>query len=745
MLRSPAISQRVCVEPADCLDSRVARTCWGRARLVVCLWITAAMPVLAGETPMAPASQPDASQPDATQPDATQLDAVVVTGKRLSGYAPGRTSAATRLELSARETPQSVSVVSRTQMDDFALDSVNAVLDATPGVNVEQVETDRSYYTARGFDITNFQRDGLGLPLPYGIQNGDLDTALYERIEVLRGANGLMSATGNPSATVNFVRKRPGAEFMGSTRLMLGSWNNRRIDVDVNSPLNASGTVRGRAVAAVQGSDSYLDRYSRRKQVYYGIIEADLGPATRLALGASLQKNKSRSPMWGALPLYYSDGTPTDYDVSTSTAADWSFWNTFDTRAFVELAHDFGNGWRLKTAVNLEDKRDDTQLFYVYGAPDRATGAGLFAYPSAYAGRFKSRFVDAYASGPLTLGGRAHDVVVGANSARGNNNEVSWYGNDVGTPLSRLEDFDGGYPKPVFDAYSAGARYDYRRQSLYATVRWNVADRFKLITGASRTQVATRGISYGTPNTVAETRTTPFAGAVLDLDASTSLYGSYGRIFSQQAQTDIGNRLLGPLTGSNAELGLKREWFDGGLNASLAVFRARQDNLAEYAGFDPAAGRSYYAGVDAVSAGYEFELAGRLTDAWQIAGGFTGLRITGADGNDARTHVPRQLLRLSTTVAVPQVQGLKLGASLRWQSAIRRDIAITDAQGAALAIRQDAYALLGLMARYDFAPRWNLGVNIDNVTGEKYLPSLYWEQGFYGAPRNASVSLGYRF
>ncbi|HEY0662198.1 MAG TPA: TonB-dependent siderophore receptor [Lysobacter sp.] len=675
--------------------------------------------------------------------DATDLDAVVVTGERSSGYESGTTSGATRLDLSARETPQSVSVVTRSQMDDFGLDSINDALNATTGVNVEQVETDRTYYTARGFDITNFQRDGLGLPLPYGIQNGDIDTALYERIEVLRGANGLMSSTGNPSATVNFVRKRPGTELEGSARLTLGSWDSRRVDLDVSSPLSAAGTVRGRVVAAYQDNESYLDRYSRDKQVYYGVIEADLGPATTLTVGASHQKNKPRSPMWGALPLYYSDGTPTDYDVSTSTAADWSFWKSEDTRAFAELAHGFGNDWQLKAAFNYEDKQDDTQLFYIYGTPDRETGEGLFAYPSDYDGRFEARFVDAYATGPLMLGGRPHDVVIGANWTRGTNQEVSWYGNDVGTPLPDLGTWDGHYPKPTFDAYSDGASYDYRRESLYATVRWNLADRFKLITGANRSRVETRGISYGTPNTVEETRTTPFAGAVFDLGTHYSLYGSYGEIFSQQAQTDIDNRLLGPVTGSNAEMGLKGEWLGGGINASFAVFRARQRNLAESAGFDTVAGRTYYAGVDAESTGYEFDIAGRLAEHWQVAGGFTHLRLEDNGGNDTRTYVPRELLRLSTTVQVPQVQGLKLGASLKWQSDIHRDAVL--ANGEPVVIRQDAYALLGLMARYDFAPSWNATLNVDNVTNEKYIPSLYWEQGFYGEPRNVSLSFGYRF
>lgn len=679
--------------------------------------------------------------------ETTRLDTVEVTGVRPAGYEAVPSTGPTRLDLSARETPQSISVVTREQMDDFGLDSINQVLALATGVNVEQVETDRNYYTARGFDVTNFQRDGLGLPMPYGIQNGDLDTALYERIEILRGANGLMSSTGNPSATVNFVRKRPGADREGSARLGLGSWDTARVDLDYSSPLNADGSVRGRAVAAWEQGDSHLDRYTRDKQVYYGVIEADLGEATTLAAGASYQRNRPEGVLWGALPLFYSDGTLTDYDDSTSTAADWSYWYSEDTRAFVELSHRLGGDWIVKAAYNYEDKQDDSQLFYVYGTPDPTTGLGLFAYPSDYEGRFKARFADIYASGTMELGGRAHDVVVGANWARGENTETSWYGNDVGTPLGPLEDFDGNYPKPSFDAYSDGAAYDYGRESLYATVRWNLSDRFKLITGANHTRVDTRGFSYGEQNTVDESRTNHFAGAVLDLGANYSLYASYGEIFSQQGQTDADNRLVGPVEGSNAELGVKGEWFGGDLNGSFAVFRTEQQNLAEYAGFDPATGRSFYAGADAESEGFELDLGGRIGEYWQINGGYTQLDVEGADGSDARTYVPRRLLRLAAAVDLPAVPGLSLGATLRWQSDIHRDAVAYDALGNAtpLTIRQDAYALLGLMAKYDFAPSWSATLNLDNVTDEKYIPSLYWEQGYYAAPRNVSLSLAYRF
>lgn len=195
-------------------------------------------------------------------------DDIIVTGQRSEGtdsYGVKTQRTATRLPLSQRETPQSVSVVTRAQIEDFQLNDVNALLATVPGVNVLAGETDRVYYSARGFDIQTFQIDGIGLPFSFGIQTGSIDTAIYDRVEVVRGAPGLLSPTGNPSAVINFIRKRPYRELHATASAQYGSFDNKRIDADVSVPLTADGSIRARAVGALLDTDSYLDRYSLRR------------------------------------------------------------------------------------------------------------------------------------------------------------------------------------------------------------------------------------------------------------------------------------------------------------------------------------------------------------------------------------------------------------------------------------------------------------------------------------------------
>jgi outer membrane receptor for ferric coprogen and ferric-rhodotorulic acid len=700
---------------------------------------------LAAATAVAAETDPPPA-PDQHHPVTLKGVEVTAAAHDPDAYGVDESRGATRLSLSPRETPQSMSVVTRAQMDDFGLDDINAVLDHTTGIDVERVETDRTYYSARGFDVTSFLVDGVGMPFANGAQWGSLDTAVYERIEVLRGANGLLAFTGNPSATVNFVRKRPTADFRGSASLGAGSWNTRRMDVDLSGPLDASRSVRGRLVAAGQDGDSYLDRYHPRRQVLYGTVEADLGDRTLLGAGITAEKDRPRGVMWGALPLFNTDGTPTRYRRSTSTAADWAYWTTDDTRAFVQLEQDLGHDWSAKAELDYRRLTNASNLFYVYGTPDAASGLGLLSYPSRFTGPEKQYVADVYATGPFTLGGRRHELVVGADWARDDVSQLSGYtAGAIGDPLPPLGDWNGGFPRPSFDDYHESAHFRMERQAAYATVRWSLADGLTLVTGDTFVHVRSRGENYGVANAYDRTRSTPFAGVVYDLSTHYSLYASYARLFNPQTQLDKDNRVLDPVTGSNLEAGIKGAWFDGGLNASFALFRAKQDHLADYAGHNDATNQDYYKGIDATSKGYEFDVGGRVGANWELGGGYTQLGLTDPAGHDVRTYVPRRSFRLSAGYRVPAAPGLKLGASLRWQDGIRRDQGALDTQGREIVTRQGGYALLGLMAGYDFAQGWRATLNLDNVTNRKYLTSLYWSQAYYGAPRNWMLEVRYRF
>lgn len=681
----------------------------------------------------------------AADSETLQLDAQTVVGDAASeqrdSYRAKRSSAATKLELTPRQTPQSISTITRAQLDDFKLNSVNDALKYTPGISVEEVETDRTYFTARGFDITNFQYDGIGTPFVYGNLDGSLDTAPFERIEVLRGANGLMSGTGNPSATINFVRKRPTLAPQARIDLSAGSWDKRRIDTDVSGALSESGNLRGRVVYANENKNSYLDRYSREKNVFHGVIEADLSDSTLFTLGHTLQQSDANSPMWGALPTLFADGSPTRFDRSASSAADWSYWDNQENRSFAELQQRFANGWQATGTLTRVEKKGDAKLFYVYGLPDPASGLGSFAYPSRYEDKNTQWIADLNLSGHFALGGREHELVLGGSWSKSDLDDLSLYGQGIGTALPPLDGWNGDYPEPAFDAFVDGSSFEDRQKSVYAVTRLSITEKLALIAGARAIELDSEGLSYGSEKKRSDSDVTPYAGIVYDLDQQYSLYASYTEIFDPQAKMDSSGARLAPLQGDSWEAGIKGELLGGKLNVSAASFRTRQANVPEAGIFS--GGRQTFSAADYLSEGYELEVSGELLSGLQASAGYTYVDIQNADHSHGRPYAPKHMLRAASTYRIPGLERLKVGASVNWQDDIYRDVTLAD--GRLARAEQDAYALVNLMASYAIDPHWTVSANLNNLTDEKYISSLYWDQAFYGAPRNASLTLSWTY
>ena len=700
-------------------------------------------------TGIAPAIAADA---DKAATEERSLAAVTVTATNDASvptentglYTTRNSRSATGMDLSLRETPNTVSVITRQQIQDFQLNSATEALAASSGVVVERPEADRGYYTARGFDVTNFQFDGIGLPFAYDIANGDVDMSMFDRAEVVYGANGLMTPTGFPSATVNFIRKRPTPTLAASASLTGGSWDKFRFDGDLSGPLIESGRIRGRLVVAAQTANSYLDRYSKDRTVFYGIVEADLSESTQLAIGAHEQNDKPKGLMWGGLPLLYTDGGQTNFDVSKSTSTNWSYWNQTARSFFAELTHQFNEDWQAKAVYTHRQFSHDSALFYAYGSPDRNTGLGLYSYPSEYDMSNKQNMLDVFATGHFTLGGRKHDLSFGANWARSTLNDESRYGQGIGTALPSFFTWTGDYQKPSFDAATDGSNFTERRSSVYAATRLNLADPFKVILGARATKVELEGYSYGAPRDSDADNVSPYVGAIYDITEQVSAYGSYTDIFNPQYQTDITGTPLQPVTGNSKEIGLKSDWLGKKLNASLAYFWTEQKNLAESAGYT-LAGKAYYKGVEAESDGFQIDVGGAVTDNWQVNLGYTQFSLTDLQGQDVKTYTPRKIFRLTTVYRLPFLEAMKVGANVSWQDDTYREDVYDYTTGATTQIRQDAYTLINLMARYDIDKNLSVSANLNNVTDEKYFNSLMWAQSYYGAPRNFSVTLNWKY
>ena len=673
------------------------------------------------------------------------LPATSVTGSADSedappGYQARPSATTTRLNLTAGQTPQGITSIKREQLDDFKLNSIRDVLDSTPGVNVQKVETDRTYFTARGFDITNFQYDGMGMGLTGGVLVGDIDTAPYEQVDVLHGANGLMTGTGNPSATVNFIRKRPTYEPEAKVSVSAGSWDKRRVDLDVSGPLTDSGNVRGRVIYANEVGNSYLDRYSREKNIFSGMLAFDLTDDDTLTVGYEEQKSDANGASWGALPLTDSSGNALHYSsTSANIAQPWVYWDVRTSRAFAEWQHNFANDWKSTLTVTAMEHREDTDMFYIYG--DSTSSTGYTGLASNYKGKTRELDGDLSFSGPFSLGGREHQLTFGANVARSRTQETSLYGtSSYYTPVSLEDALNGVIAKPTYNMANADATSNYtdRQKSLYAGTRLSLTDDLHLIVGARMLSADSDGENYGSGRDVSiHGKVTPYAGVVYDLTPQYSLYASYTKIFNPQYYLNTQGQVLDPLEGKSYEAGIKGHLLDKKLDVSAAVFHTKQDNVATYSGFNPSLGGYLYDGMSYKSSGVELEASGELTPGLQISGGYTYVYITDADNNRGRKFIPRNALTTSMAYKLPMAPQVKVGGSLKWQSKVEND----DTPAA----NQAAYMLVGLMASYDIDPHWSTQLNLDNLTNEKYLQSVRYGQSNYGSPRNVTASVSWKF
>ena len=287
-------------------------------------WREPALAVLGASLALAAAAQNKTAEAEPKAAD-EPVESVTVTERRSSGYTAKETSSATGLTLSPRETPQSMTVITRERMDDQNLNSLRDVLDNAPGIYSTAYDTERVLFWSRGFLVDTLMYDGVPAIYSFGTSSiaEMIDTAPYERLDIVRGATGLMTGTGNPAASINLVRKHADATRpTASLELTAGSWSNLRAVVDASTPLNAEGTVRARFIGAGQDTESYQNLYSKATYVAYGIVDADLSPSTRVSLGFDYQDNRPKGNTWGSFPMFLSDGQRTDWPVSVTTSTD---------------------------------------------------------------------------------------------------------------------------------------------------------------------------------------------------------------------------------------------------------------------------------------------------------------------------------------------------------------------------------------------------------------------------------------
>lgn len=665
-------------------------------------------------------------------------------------------STATGLALTTRETPQSVSVLTQQRIKDEGIENVVEMANRITGLYTRQLDADRFGFFSRGLPIKTTMVDGVATYYDTRFNYGDhlKDSVVIDHVEVLRGANGLMSGPGNPSATVNIIRKHPTEHFRGELTAGIGSEEKWRTSIDLSGPLNDSGSLRGRVISAYQDQHSYLDRKEQHKTPLYAVVEASLADNTQFTLGVDYQHSKTKGGMFGGLPMYHTDGSRTDYSRQISTAPDWAASTTETFATFTRLEHAFDNGWNLSGSFTYDNDTLDQHVLWASGATDRQTHLGLVPGSlTRIEGERRQTNYDLQAKGHYKLFGRKHRVSIGLNYQQQDFQNDYYYAlcqlSRSCPPLGDFTQHNWHYPRPEWSTTRTTGTAGRNQQTAgYAVTQFSVADPLTLIVGGRVTDWKTRGDNFGSPqNASYSDEFIPYGGAVWDLNDAVSFYASYTRIFEPQSYRDSSGNLLPAVAGKNYEVGFKGVAFDNEIDYSLALFQTRQDNMAVLDATAPPLpdGSAVYRAVNGTKTnGFEIEINGQISENWRFFSGYSQFRAQDPQRVRINTYTPNRQFKLFTTYTLPgEFRKLTLGGGGEWQDSTW--LAVAAPQGKTTA-KQQSFYIARLMAGYQFTEDLSLRVNLNNLFDKHYYSQFgQYTQYYHGEPRNVDVVLRYQF
>jgi outer-membrane receptor for ferric coprogen and ferric-rhodotorulic acid len=376
-------------------------------------------------------------------------------------FTSGALTIGSKVPQAMKDIPQSLSVLTNARMEQQNITDLTDVMRNMTGVALVQGTNslDQRFYS-RGFEITSFQVDG-GAALSMGRFGANdynyrpqMDMSQYDHVELLRGAAGTFNGYGDPSGTVNLVRKKPLDHQQLAVELQAGSWNNYRVALDGTTPLTRDGKLRTRVVYTFQDNEYFYAIARDRKTMLYNINEFDLTPSTLLTAGVSVTHQKS-VPWEGGLPRYQNGG---DLALSRSTCLcfPWNRAESDTTEIFGSVEQRIGRDWTAKINLTRNVQSSFRKLGNINGTPVNSVDAS----GPRLAGSFTSTgthqvSVEGTLSGAFSIFGERQEITIGVN--RGNSNADGRF-----NYLPLIVD---GSPQTPYQPYLGGPLYCYSDSS----------------------------------------------------------------------------------------------------------------------------------------------------------------------------------------------------------------------------------------------------------------------------------------
>ncbi len=610
--------------------------------------------------------------------------------------------------------------------------------------------------------------------------NTNTGLSKYENVQLLRGPDALFSGNGQPSGSINLVRKRPTQDFQLKTTLSAGSWNNYLGEIDISSPLNADGNIRGRAVASYNDTEKFYENSHRKYTTLYGILEANILDNTILSTGISYDKSDGSG--LDSAPQYprYSSGALLPVSRKMGRLKDDISENE-STNFFINLKHQFNEQWQSKLNSSYTTSKNSKRNGYYYGAADPLTNQGSSIF-STYAFDLSSDAfsIDFNVQGDIDIFGHNNKLIIGADYIKTETEYEGKYVNlcyektCVDHPVMPINwnNFDLTKVKLITrESIANNTQADVTQYGAYLYNSFSIIDPLKLIIGG-------RLASYKYDNVVNNDKTTqnnkniftPYYALQYDFLPDWTAYLTRSEGFEDQSNRYSENgKALDPTTSMSYELGIKGNHLDGVLNSSIAIYQTKRKNFAvqlfnDKAFSDENPGKSccYVGDGQFKGKGIEFDLSGAVLPNLSLNLGYTyddSVTDYGAEkGKRLSSQSPEHILRLwGRYQFTGALENLTVGSGVKTFSDYYAEGTVKawnpnggkDGNGAFdgadidYKFNQKGYTLWDAFIQYQVTPQWTASFNINNILNKKYLQNVGSTAfgNMYGEPRNVLFTL----
>ena len=725
----------------------------------------------------------------------TALQEVEVIGRKESSYKNTNSFIGTKTASALKEVPQSVGYVTKELILDQGATTVNEVVKNISGVNQNSSYND---FSIRGFRATGNRNSG-------NLLNGmRAQTSLWkqsslaniERVEVIKGPASALFGNAAPGGVINRVTKKPLFENKNSITVGVGSWNTLKTYGDFTGPLNPKKTLLYRLNLGYEKTDSFRDLQGSESIIAAPSFSYIPNEKTHINVDFVYQNFNGKIDRGQSVPA---DGNvySTPISRSLSAANDFLKENTLNTT--IALTHKFSDHISLN-AIYLnssysEDMLEHTQANLYYKQIGNGANAFRYADPNKVmmtANQRKRYFANnsfnTYFNFNFNTGILKHKLLVGydyfISEQKAGSSSISAQGylskdktkvvntytttanvlaGSVQTPSTNVPVFDL-YDPIAGNAYKDISKYIWKQNTLNPYEEYShgvyVQEQIdisivKLLIGL-RQEWFTETLNKETTKEISRQTSAfiPRVGLVVEASENINLYSTWVKGFQPQGaniQSDP-DRYGGPFDYMKSELyevGLKTEWFNKRLSATLAIFKITQENSLEQS---PKAGKAdWRVPVDEESNGFELDVAGQILPNFSVVANYayTDARIVklkeeGAikDLNVQRPSTPRHAANLWTKYIFENGSLKGLGAGIGVSYASER---LGQVGRRATAASYPDYTLLNAVLYYKVKDV-QLQLNVNNVLNRTYWISGYDNlRNFPGAPRNINASVTYRF